>query len=176
MDTNASYSLGDKDHPKLVELLRFWEARRGVRVMPARSEISVVELGPWLGNLILLEPAANGEDFIYRVYGTNLATLIRHDMTKKSTADLKPATRATVNAEYRVVVEHRRPYYISRRRTVISGQAVVSKLILPFSEDGVTVDRVLAGVYPLKIDENAFEPEWLGGLVDTEVRLQAEAV
>ena len=86
-------------------------------------------------------------------------------------------TRETVKAEYGAVVQHRQPFYISRRRTVISGQAIVSKLILPLSEDGETVDRILAGVYPLKTDEAAFDAEWLGGLVDTEVRLaRAEAV
>ena len=86
MNLNQSYSLGDGDHPKLVSLLQFWESKRGARMMPARSDINVIELGPWLGNLILLELSESGDDYVYRVYGTNLTALIRHDMTNQSTA------------------------------------------------------------------------------------------
>lgn len=89
METRGLNYPVDIEHPKLLDLLRFWEEKRGARTMPRRSEIDVLELAPWLGNLILLEVLDYGENFLYRVYGTNLVRLIQYDRTGKSTDDLK---------------------------------------------------------------------------------------
>ncbi|MDA0655231.1 MAG: PAS domain-containing protein [Proteobacteria bacterium] len=159
------YNCVDIEHPKLLSLLAFWESKRGGRRMPRRSDIDVLELAPWLGNLILMEVVGSGEDFIYRVYGTNLVRMIQHDLTNKSTTNLKSEARLAVVAEYSEVAASGQPLYVRQRRTVMKGQLMLSKLVVPLSENGERVDRLLVGVYPSILEMDESLPDRLGGLV-----------
>jgi len=165
MEARSPYNCMDIEHPKLLSLLAFWEGKRGGRCMPRRSDIDVLELAPWLGNLILLEVVGSGEDFIYRVYGTNLVRIIQHDLTNKSTTDLKSEARRAVVAEFAEVTASGQPLYVRQRRTVMKGQLMLSKLVVPLSENGEQVDRLLAGVYPSTLEMDESLPDRLGGLV-----------
>jgi hypothetical protein len=162
MEARCLYNCMDIEHPKLLKLLDFWESKRGGRWMPRRSDIDVLELAPWLGNLILLEVVGAGEDFIYRVYGTNLVRLIQHDLTNKSTTNLKSEARRAVVAEYSDVAASGQPFYVRQRRTVMKGQLMLSKLVVPLSENGAQVDRLLAGVYPSILEMDESLPDRLG--------------
>jgi hypothetical protein len=140
-------SLPEVAHPRLRGLLSFWNERRGVRAMPARDAIDPIALWKWLGHLILVEGAADGE-FRYRVYGTGLAEYYGRDLTGKTTAALRPDVRALVREEYATVCRDARPLLVTHTRRVHDHRTQVEKLILPFSSDGRTVDRLLAGAYP----------------------------
>ncbi len=140
-------SLPDIAHPRLKDLLAFWNARRGTRAMPARDALDPLALWRWLGHLILIEAASDGE-FRYRVYGTGLAEYYGRDLTGKTTAQLRHDVRALVCREYEQVCQTARPLLVTHTRRVRHQPTPVEKLILPFSSDGRTVDRLLAGAYP----------------------------
>jgi hypothetical protein len=134
-------------HPRLRQLLAFWDAKRGARPMPGYAAIDAIELWAWLGNLILIEVTAVG-GFRYRVYGTGLAEYYGRDLTGKTTDVLRPDVRALVCQEYAEVCQTARPLLVTHRRRVRDQPMVVEKLILPFAADDHTVARLLAGAYP----------------------------
>lgn len=132
-------------HARLAGLYDLWAARRDGRRMPARGDFDTVEFRPWMGHLMLIEVDRDG--FRYRVYGSALAEVFGRDLTGKTTAALRPEARRTVEREYAAVCEQRRPLLLSHWRTGVREHARFSKLVLPFGDDGETVDRLLVGVY-----------------------------
>ena len=50
------------DHQQLSALQALWETKRGSREFPSRQDFDVFELGPWMGNLTVLEVIDNGMD------------------------------------------------------------------------------------------------------------------
>ena len=139
--------LSDISHPRLRMLLDYWNATRGTSAMPTRAALDPIALWQWLGHLILIEAASGGE-FKYRVYGTGLAEYYGRDLTGKTTAALRSDVRALVCREYAAVCETRRPLLVTHTRRIREQRMPVEKLILPFSADGTSVDRLLAGAYP----------------------------
>jgi hypothetical protein len=139
--------LPEVTHPRLRNLLAFWEARRGDHSLPACEALDPLALWEWLGHLMLVE-AADGGDFRYRVYGTGLAEYLGRDLTGKTTAVLRSDVRDVVCREYAAVCRTARPLLVVHRRRIREQVMPVEKLILPFSSDGRTVDRLLAGAYP----------------------------
>lgn len=134
-------------HPRLRQLLAFWDGQRGGAAMPAQSCIDPLALRSWLGNLILVEVAPAGE-YRYRVYGTGLAEYFGRDLTGKTTAVLRPAVRELVHREYGEVCRTARPLLVTHMRRVHEQPMVMEKLILPFAGASGDVARLLAGAYP----------------------------
>jgi len=134
-------------HPKLRELHALWERKRADRPLPARGDLDVIELWPWLGNLMLLEVEAGGADFVYRVYGTVLADYFARDLTGRRTSSLAQDVQAVVRAEYGQAIGNVRPIVVTRARSVQQKRVRASKLILPLGPDRKNVDHLLVGLY-----------------------------
>jgi hypothetical protein len=137
----------DDIHPKLRDLCRLWERKRGGRALPTRADLDVIELWPWLGNLMLLEVEGGGADFIYRVYGTTIADYFSRDLTGRRTSSLAADVQAVVRAEYREAMTTVRPIVITRARSVQMKRVRASKLILPLGSNRDAIDHLLVGVY-----------------------------
>ncbi|MEE8545135.1 MAG: PAS domain-containing protein, partial [Alphaproteobacteria bacterium] len=54
---------------RLLSLYRYWSDKRRDRSMPARADLAVPELKPWLGFLNLVDVSHDPLDFRYRVFG-----------------------------------------------------------------------------------------------------------
>jgi hypothetical protein len=134
-------------HPRLRLLLAFWNDQRGAAALPACAAIDAIALWGWLGNLMLVEAAGEGE-FRYRVYGTGLAEYYGRDLTGKTTAALRADVRELVCREYAEVRRTARPLLVTHTRRVREQPMLVEKLILPFAGDCGAVTRLLAGAYP----------------------------
>lgn len=132
-------------HPKLRDLYHFWERKRASRALPLRGDLDVIELWPWLGNLMLLE--VEGADFVYRVYGTTIADYFGRDLTGRRTSSLASDVQTVVRAEYHEAIMTARPIIITRARSVQMKRVRASKLILPLGPDRHAVDHLLVGVY-----------------------------
>src|SRR3546814_17974058 len=65
-------------HPKLLTLHTLWRSRCA-EGLPARRDFDVMELGPWMGNLQLLEVLDDGKAFRYRLQGVHLVELVGKD-------------------------------------------------------------------------------------------------
>ena len=134
-------------HPKLRDLHGFWQHKRGERVFPRRKDLDVIELWPWLGNLMLIEVENGGTDFLYRVYGTVLADYFSRDLTGRRTSSLAGDVQAVVRGEYARTIDKGEPIIVTRERTVQQRRIRASKLILPLGPQAETIDHLLVGLY-----------------------------
>jgi hypothetical protein len=134
--------------PRLRGLFDYWTTRRAPPALPARADFDVLDLKPWLGNLMLVDVIEGGREFRYRLYGSTLAHYYGKDMTGRTTDEVRAEAREWVREEYRAVVAERRPMIVRRDREVRHRIASVSKLVLPLAGDGITVDMLLVGAYP----------------------------
>ena len=135
--------------PQLESLLSYWLQKCDGRAMPARSDLPVGELKPWIGRLALIEIAGE-KDFRIRLCGTDLirrfgreatgvlVSALAFDIAQHLTAIL----RATVKAEAPVVaithVELGRATY------------VYSEVALPLAGPDGRMAMVLLGSYPAR--------------------------
>jgi hypothetical protein len=132
------------DQRALLDLRR---ARRNLRRMPARRDFDVLELRPWLGDLHMFEVVDGGKDFRYRIYATNIAIDAGREMTGKLMSETpEPHLRAIGLACYDEVRRAAVPYLIQRPtviKTALGYDTIRDYLVLPLSDDGTVVDRLL---------------------------------
>jgi len=133
-------------HPQLHDLLDFWHQKCAGRRMPARKDFDVFELRPWLGRLHLVQVVAGGEDFRFTIYGSEVAVLHGTDLTGKALSSIAEPARESVRRAYAATCRSRAPLFIEDDRLVRSSLTRLENLILPLSDDGRTVNRLLIGV------------------------------
>jgi hypothetical protein len=153
-DPLTIHDVGEADlaaDERLLSLFRLWQSKRRGRRLPARGDLRPEELKPWLGNLIVLDVIDGGRDFRYRLFGTNVVRQAGFDMTGKLLSEY-PIEDALPHffATHREVVRRAAPAFgehdprvahVRRRR----------RLILPFGEDGRTVDRTMTANYAIEV-------------------------
>lgn len=128
---------------RLVRLLAYWDAKRGMRPMPARRDIDVVDLRYVLGNVLIIEVTAE-QRFRFRLHGTVLADRVGHDLTGLFVEDMPNAeNRAVVLERCRTLVSTKQPYMGTHRRVADWRRYGYEVLWLPLSADGDTVDMLL---------------------------------
>ena len=116
--------------------------------MPARADIDPLDMKRWLGHLALLDVIDGGRDFVFRVHGVHLVDLYGVDITGRALSQADSVIEAVVADEYRKVVDDKAPLFVKRHHAIPERDFVeISKLILPLSSDGATVDMVLFGTY-----------------------------
>jgi hypothetical protein len=140
-------------NPRLQRLYELWDAKRGSsRVAPARSDFSIAEFKPWLGNLLILDNIGAREDIRFRLYGTNLVELFGFDLTYKTVLESTLLIGDRPLVEYQEVSQQQRPVHVSRFTPTARRHIAVDKLALPLmSQD--RVDQILAAIYPSEPDE-----------------------
>lgn len=159
-----AYAAGDDDgfiwvqlrrRAELCALHRFWlekKLRAGGR-LPSRSAIRPEELKPWLGWINLLEVVDGGRDYVFRLYGSNVAREFARDLTGRSISELPPEHVPIVTAPFQRVMRERLPC-ATRHLIHIEGRSFVwERLVLPLAEDGEAVDILLIGLYRVDLAE-----------------------
>ncbi len=136
---------------RLLGLFRLWNKKRGDRVLPARADLRPEELGPWLGNLIVLDVIDGGRDFRYRLFGTAIVMQAGFDMTGKFMSEY-PIKQALpfFFATHCEVVRRATPAFGEHNPRVATVRRR-RRLILPFGEDGKTVDRTMTANYAIEV-------------------------
>ena len=128
---------------RLVRLLAYWDTKRRMRRMPARSDIDVTELRYVLGNVLLIEVTAE-QRFRFRLHGTVLADRVGHDLTGRFVEDMPNLdNRAVMLARCRTLVSTKQPYMGAHRRVADRRRYGYEVLWVPLSADGDTVDMLL---------------------------------
>jgi hypothetical protein len=129
----------------LSALFHLWSRKRGAQAMPARRDFSVVELQPWLSDLHLVAVRPEGLRFL--VFAPGPAERYGAEMTGRYVSELEPAEMARdVEQVYCAAVETRAPVF-STQNLPGSGGRSWSRLILPLSDDGRTVDRLFVAMW-----------------------------
>jgi len=155
------------DYRDLAELYRHWVERFEDNPIPARSAFDPVELRPWLGrlNLVAVETrqdderdsppdgdGARGRRFVYRVFATDVAQALDHEMTGREVGEDAPEVRQALLGDYCEVVDTGHP--ILRRHEISAHSRLLPhvRLMLPLGDGGAggaEVTRVLVGIHPL---------------------------
>ena len=130
---------------RTAALYRYWDSRRGARPMPRRADIDPIEMRDWLARMALIDVAADGGRFRYRLVGTALTELRGADPTGLAVEAARPREDAEiVLAAYRQVVEQKAPVFCHPARQVRRDQmAEDRRMLLPLSNDGQRVDVIL---------------------------------
>jgi hypothetical protein len=154
-------------HPKLRSLYEYWNSKRAGRPFPSRRDIDPLEMGSWLGNLLLIS-CDPGVTYRYVVYGTEFLSAFGTDLTGRALDSLPNDQSRLLAEEYDTIrmsgiPEIRR--YTARFGHVASGIAVPGdremtweRLVLPLAGTRLSgtreLDRdrvalLLVGAYPL---------------------------
>jgi hypothetical protein len=139
------------DHPRLGELYSYWDRKRGGAPAPARADIDPVEVPRLLGNILICEVQDAPRDFIFRLFGTALVEAVGRDLTGERFSTLFPKSVAPdIVREYKAVAENFVPV-ISRKDAHWANKSHIryERLLLPLSDDGKNVNRILGGAYQI---------------------------
>lgn len=144
-------------HEKLAALHRFWLGLSKDGRLPARQDFVAEELAPWIGHVSLLEVERDPLRFRYVLHGGHFTLLSGLSLTGQYVDEgLTPRHREEVIANHREAVETRQAVYRHYTDHSLPWREL-DRLILPLADDGVTVDRVMVGLYTL------FDPPSQGG-------------
>lgn len=152
------------DYRDLAQLYEHWVVRFDDGPIPSWSNFDAVELRPWLGRLNLvaverLQNASNiattdadndgGRRFVYRVFATDVAQALDHEMTGREVGADAPAVREALIGDYAEVVDRGHP--ILRRHEISHRSRLLPhvRLMLPLGDGDAEVTRVLVGIHPL---------------------------
>lgn len=143
----------DIPHERLRRLHDLWHAKKGRRGLPARADIDVLELKPWLGHLILAEVReGDGDyDFRYRVYGTVLAGWFGRDLTGRTSGELPVGLRERSEQGYRSACRRAQPELVCQSCHLNEDSSCLAKLILPLGsaapQSPIRVGHLLIAAY-----------------------------
>jgi hypothetical protein len=144
MGNDNQQAIGDK---RLATLYRYWQSKRGDRLMPARADIDPIEIPRLLPILLLIDVIAT-VSYRYRLVGTEIVSNAGEDITGKLFDEVLPddAYKKYLLGLVNEVVETRQPLYaegafMAEKRV----ERLVRRLVLPLSANGATVDMILAG-------------------------------
>jgi hypothetical protein len=132
---------------ELKELLAYWEARRGMRPMPARADIDPVDIPSLLPYIVLVETAETLGDFRYRLCGTEFCRGFEGERTGVRFADLPRIENydQVYEGYWRTYEEKAARYFHGQIVSPTRDFVKYSRLTLPLSTDGEWVDMILGG-------------------------------
>lgn len=138
-------------HPGHRQLFDVWQRARDDfgSPLPGRQHLDLWTLKPILANLMLLQHLPAENDFVFRVFGTNIAAETGRDLTGRRISDGEDRASGTFfTGVYGEMIRDGRPRYCSTEAP--SGAAVArwDRLILPLASDGRRVDRIIVASFP----------------------------
>ena len=135
-------------HPKLRRLYQYWDGRRGVRLMPARADVASIDIPELLSNILLINVQHAPLGFTDRLVGTGIVALLGRDTTGEDPDRSLPAAfRETMPQLWRDCVQTRMPARGDFEVEIYGHKRPFECLVLPLSDDGETVNMLLASVW-----------------------------
>ncbi|HTT98881.1 MAG TPA: PAS domain-containing protein [Rhizomicrobium sp.] len=158
-DTDIEFDPGLPEPPPLGFVRNYWLTRRGAAAMPRRSDIAPSDMKAYLPNILLADVVRGGEDFRYRVVGSQLQRYFSGNPTGILMSDalmvFSVETAERTIQVYREVVERRAPLRIRGAGSIYAQHAkLFDALLTPLSDDGETVNLVL-GTFVFEWDFSA---------------------
>ncbi len=138
-------------HPKLESLLAYWFVKCAGRKMPRRADVPLREWDRWHRNLALFDVIQYGALRLYecRLSAADLEQRLGCEATGLPIDALNPDVRTDLRAGFESAWERKAPVIAQAR--IASGNSVIhyAELILPLSDNDVTIDGMLLGSYPI---------------------------
>lgn len=127
--------------PYQKELYQYWLFLKGDRQMPARSDLDITLMKGYLPSLMLLDYEDNDQSFTFRLIGTDCVNLYG-EQTGKKMNDLPLHVAAVDRLMW--TINNKKPYFAKKNLDNIDKKYVrTSFIVLPLSENGIDVDKVL---------------------------------
>jgi hypothetical protein len=131
--------------PRLRQALAYWRSKLAGRAMPVRRDIDPVDIPKLLPYVMLVDVLPVPLDFRYRLIGTEVRGILRHDYTGKRFSEMPGKGRgSTVWANCEQVVLTKAPFSLSP--PYVGPEQHLRRcenLLLPLSENGLDVTMVL---------------------------------
>jgi hypothetical protein len=138
-------------NPTLAFLKEYWEQKRAGRTMPARADIKPAEMKQHLGWVVLADVFPDFSDFRYRTIGTNITRYVLADATGKTVREVfarygEAAVNGVRSAYRKCARDHVAVHSHGPADWLEHDFLDFDSLYLPLSDDGVSVNMVLAAV------------------------------
>jgi len=127
------------ESPLLREFLSYWREKAGLDGLPARSDFDPLEMKQFLGNLFLVVPEAETDDFRYTLIGTGITGQVGVDNTGRKVGEVFGAPGLEL---YRKVRDERAPIRVHgfvewRRKEFLAYESI----LLPLADNAESVDH-----------------------------------
>ncbi|HZK89130.1 MAG TPA: PAS domain-containing protein [Stellaceae bacterium] len=144
----------DIAHPKLRRLYEYWDGKRAGRKMPARRDLDPLDLTFVIGNIILVDVVDETPvRFRIRLHGTNLSEYVGYELSGKMLDELPVNEFRMLARQSFIRVTTTGEVTHGKRDRIIDGRlARYETVIMPLSDDGERVDRLMVGL--IHDDEN----------------------
>jgi hypothetical protein len=158
-DSDIAFDPAVREPPQLTFVRNYWQTQRGTLAMPRRSDIAPSDMKAYLPNILLADVVRGGEDFRYRVVGSQLQRYFSGNPTGMLMSDALTVfgvetVERTIQV-YRRVVERRVPLRIRGAGSIYAQHAkLFDALLTPLSDDGENVNMVL-GTFVFEWDFHA---------------------
>ena len=131
-------------YPVLAAALQYWRSKCAGRFAPARGDIDPADMVAVLPRIMMVEVSYDPLDFRYRLAGTGIRSIHGEELTSKRARDLTPpAYGRLIHQHYALAVTRRAPILHLVRLDVDNADRSYVRMILPLSEDGQRIDRLL---------------------------------
>lgn len=139
----------DREEPALLTFVRgYWQRQRGAAAMPRRQDISPSQMRAHLPHILLADVVGGGEDFRYRLIGSDLQRYFKGNPTGRLMSEaLQPFGNDTMTRTiqtYAGAVARRAPLRIRGSGALYAQSAkLFDALLCPLSDDGRTPNMIL---------------------------------
>ncbi len=174
-DSDIEFDPAFREPPMLAFVRDYWHTQRGAAIMPRRRDVAPADMKAYLPNILLTDVVRGGEDFRYRVVGSQLQRYFSGNptgmlMSDALTAYSAPETAARTIEVYRKVIARRTPLRIRGAGSIYSQQAkLFDALLTPLSDDGESANMVL-GTFTFEWDFGASSSTRTGSSSQTKPR------
>lgn len=149
------------DQPNLVALHRYWRSKFVGPALPGRAAIDPIEIGPLLPLVFLIDVAATGTAFRYRLIGTGIVRYLGRDFTGRWVdADIYGDLAPTMIGILRSTLDQRDVTAARARIFGVPGDPLLSFTwtMMPLAADGATIDMLLCGFAPQNRRRTSTDP------------------
>ena len=152
VDPETSSTFPDPRHQELFE---YWNSKRGDRIAPTRKDIDPIDLPKLLPYMFIFQVQDNPRNYRLSLLGTQLVAVLGRDFTGATFDEMYSDDGAsTLRMEYDWVADRAEPYYDELDARWMSKDYIAyRRLLLPLSDDGARVDRLLGCAFFIKEDD-----------------------
>ncbi len=151
MRADLATAIGD---PRLAKLLNYWQDLKKGDLLPPRRALDPSSIpADLVPHFFLYEVTRQPLDYRMRLAGSMLCATVGFELRGKTFDEIHPADQAAaIRREFDDVVQTGRPHYVERSAQWLPDKKLpYRRLLLPFAEDGVTVDS-LGGASLFELD------------------------
>ena len=131
--------------PHPLELLDYWNAKRGARAMPSRADVDPVELKAHLGSLVLIDVEHDPFRLRYRLIGEKITRAMARDNSGRYYDEIySEALLGSIYKSFEWILAHKAPLRSFGEAFYPDKNHYRYEIInLPLSDDGEVVNMVL---------------------------------